>query len=127
MKIRKLMLVAVAGLFGVAAVASAVVVTNSIGQLVTYTVGNDGTIVSEVSNTQNTNLETRLLYPLGEMRIVTSAASTASGAGEGGTAGSQGPCTKYTPADIGEILVWTTSNYVYLAVGPTTNQWLQLK
>lgn len=127
MKIRKLMVVLGAALLGSAISVMALSVTNSIGQVVTYTVGNDGVIVSSVSTIQNTNLETRLLYPLSQMRIVTSAASAGAEAGEGGTTGDTGPCTTYTPTDIGELLVWTPSNYVYLSRGPTTNQWLKLK
>lgn len=109
----KKLMIALAVLAMVAgSIAVAATYTNSLGQVVTYTVGDLGTEVTGVTQPSGGSARARTFANLPGQQI--SEATTV-------------VATAFTPRDIGDFLIGLVSNVVYMSTGRTTNDWVQLE
>ena len=109
---KKILVIAVLALLAVMS-AQAVVITNSFGQVVTYTVGDDGVTVSSIVTPNVPSAGVRSTAGLSGIQIDTNSTTTV---------------TQYTPRDVGDILFGfvATTGTLWGAVGYDTNSWSKL-
>ena len=86
--------------------------TNVYNQVVTVVVGDDGTLTTSIVPAVSPDLAYRTEIPLVGIQVSTGTTVTA---------------TAFTPRDIGDILIGTVSNKVYMSTGATTNDWVELE
>ena len=86
--------------------------TNALGQVVTVVVLNDGTRTTTITQPVTVAAASRTVINLPGMQVSASAATI--------------DTTVFTPRDLGDFLLFTVSNTLYVATGVTTNDWTAL-
>ena len=117
----KKMLIAVAALLvlGIASFAATTtnVYTNVYNQVVTTETSDDGVITTTITKS-TPGLAYRTQLGLGGIQLDTNASFVVSASASGYGA--------YKPRDIGDILIQTVSNFVFIATGVATSDWVQV-
>lgn len=114
---KKFLMIAVALMaLGIAAFATSSTYTNQQGQVVTVTVGDDGVTTSVAVSTPGLAYRTELGLVGIRLNTNTSFSADATTTGYGA----------YKPRDIGDILIQTVSNFVFVATGMETSDWVQV-
>ena len=109
---KKLIIIFAAILLGTALKVEAAshTITNQLGQVITYEVDSGGVRVTSVT-TSGGSQDTISYSPYAQLYTGTAAIDP----------------TKYTPRHIGDMLIGTVSNNVYIAEGLSTSSWIQVK